>query len=57
MDRVTGGVGYREDLVFRSRDQVSFLVPVTTCHFLAVLRNARDLPLVLSVEEDDGALL
>ena len=57
MDRVTGGVGYCEDLVFRSRDQVSFLVPVTTCHFLAVLRDAWNLSLVLPVEEDNAALI
>ena len=57
VDGVTSCVRYGEDLVLRARNEIAFTVPVSARHFLAVLRHARDLALVLPVEEDDRTLV
>lgn len=57
MNSVTSGVRHGQNLVIRARDKVAFSVPISSCYFLAVLGDAWNLALVLSVEKDDGTFV
>ena len=57
VDSVTSGIRDCQDLILRTRNEVAFTVPVTAGDLLAVLGNAWNLALVLTVEEDDATLV